>query len=238
MKTFRLILILLLLGLMVSYTQPASAQQSSSEIALCQRIETASLNSQKSMNNHRTSVGASKPYISTAEAKKYEQIRNRADELRRKHFESIIGKLKSDQQKQAIKKYQSDLDAAINKRRVSIVATQKQFVESAQELHSLHQTEVAKLESEFANQITAAFNQAKSACNEGGNSLLVRQKLSYDIQQVKQSFAKNKVNLAQNSQKYRQLLENRNQEISKALNEFRRSELQAKQELVSSLQTK
>lgn len=226
------------MGLIIAYTQPASAQQASSENALCQRIEAASLNSQKSMNSRRTTVGDSKPYISTAEAKKYEQIRNRADELRRKHFESILVKLKSDQQKLAIKKYQSDLDEAINKRRVSIAATQKQFVDSVQELHSLHQTKVAKLESEFADQISAAFNEAKSACSEGGNSLLVRQKLNYDIQQVKQSFAKNKVNLAQNSLKYRQLLETRNQEISRALNEFRQSELLAKQELVSSLQNK
>lgn len=233
MKTSKYLSILLASVFLLTTPGVAVAQQSSGvQQDFCQRVESLSSNTLSSMQAKRQ-IAVKINTNSVMPSQKLSQARTEADKIRAKHFSVIIAKLKDPAHKQAVASYQDSLTQAISVRRNSTDSIQNNFSENLNKLVIRHQDSVAASEDSMMSEVRQSFDGAKLSCVNDPNNQLIRSQLSSNLRNAKANFAIQKQNLAQNGLEYQRLVQARNLALSNAVEEFKRSELRARQDLLS-----
>lgn len=235
MKTFKLALIVIASLFLLLPLKSVFAQQSQvdSQTTICQRIGGV----EKSM---LVSIEAKRQQAITLESDSQKQTvadrlarsRSQADKIRAKHFTLLTGRLKNPDQKQAIENYQSSLNIAINTRRAAIDEAQAEYNSKLAELVNSHQLAVRQAEDALIGEVRKSFDTAKQACASDSNTMNIKYQLTTNLKTAKASFAQTKQSFSNGSLEYRELTQKRNQAVTKAVNEFKMSELQAREQLL------
>lgn len=233
MRTFKFIPPLIVGLFLLISPQVADAQDSAGK-PFCQNVETIGSNMVTSMEAKRQ-INPPVNFDSQVQAanQKLSNARSEADRVRNKHFELILTKLKDPNQKSAIQNYRESLSEAINARRNSVDAAQREFISQLTDLINKHRHAVATEEEEFMNSVKQSIEDAKLNCASDPQSQTVRAQFASKLKIAKADFGIKKQSLAQNSLEYRQLVTKRNIAISQAINTYQQSERQAKQQFLS-----
>ncbi len=232
MKTFRYLIALAAGVFLLTSTQPVFAQQGSSseQQDFCNRIVSVEESTLAGMQTKRqVQVKLNPP---TAPVKKLVLARSEADKLRAKHLSLIIEKLNDPVYKQAVESYRDTLTQAINTRRSTTDSAQNDFNSKLVALLDKHSQTVSQAEEELMGEVKKSFDNARSLCAEDQSNQTVKPLLSGGLKNAKMNFANRKQSLTQSKAEYRRLVQERNNAITRAIDQYNKSEQQARQELL------
>lgn len=234
MRTFKLLPAIILGLCLIALPQTATAQGDAKNLAFCQNIDSigsSMVSSMEAKRQNNSSVNFDSQ-IQTAN-QKLSKTRLEADQIRNRHFELIISKVKDPAQKAAVQKYQDAISEAINTRRSSMDAAQAEFVTNLTGLINEHRQAVAKDEEEFMGNIKQSITDAKLSCTSDPQPQIIRAQFATKLKLAKADFAIKKQSLTQHGQEYRKLVANRNIVIARANSAYQQSEREAKQQFLS-----
>lgn len=159
------------------------------------------------------------------------EFRQRHDENRSEHFQKLMEKALTDEQKQAVTQFQTDINNAIITRKTTIDKAINDFRQGIDNAISSRKTSVDSLISTYKNSIEEAFNKAKTDCDNGIATSEIRTTLRASLKELRQKFENDRKNLDKINDSMDSLITAKRAIFEKAISDFKTAVQAAKEKL-------
>jgi hypothetical protein len=164
-----------------------------------------------------------------------EEWRKRVDANIEAQLKKMMGLAKTEAQKDAIIEYEKTLKNAIATRRLAIDQAQETFRIHLRELFSLRKDNLNGLLLGYRQARKAAFDKAQNQCAAGADMNQVRTDLKADLKQARETFQEQIRNREKTNANLKAYVDERNQAIRKAQDDFKLTMTQARADLKKAL---
>lgn len=212
--------------------KPALARDIS-DTNFCNKIETVSNDNISALNKNRT-MGKRHQMRVADKDEKLDKARGGYDKKRSQQFEIMLQAYKNPEQKEAIGQYRLTIQAAVELRRTTTDSARAEFRSKLSEITSMHRQQIDDAEASLVAKVQAAYENAKQACSSGSDNQDAKQSFITSMEQAKSEFATAKSGF-KNEAELQFLIEQRNQKIQAAFDNFTKTLEQAKQQLLATL---
>lgn len=212
--------------------KPALARDIS-DTNFCNKIEMVSNDNISTLNKNRM-MGKRHQVHMADKDEKLDKARGDYDKKRSQQFEIMLQAYKSPEQKEAIGQYRLTVQAAVELRRATTDSARAEFRSKLSEITSMHRQQIDDAEASLITKVQAAYENAKQACSAGSNNQDAKQSFIASMEQAKSEFAAAKSEF-KNEAELQFLMEQRNQKIQAAFENFTKTLEGAKQQLLAAL---
>lgn len=150
------------------------------------------------------------------------QTRNYGDADRLEVYNRLEEKAVTEAQKQAVAQFKTAVEAAVAARRASVDAAIKTYWEGMNTAMDGRESAVSTAKENFINALNSAVGTAKEGCTAGTAPATVRQQFMASVQAAKTKFNTDRKAIDKYGPQVKALVQTRNQEVQKAMSEFKK----------------
>ncbi|MBU1132627.1 hypothetical protein KKC32_05295 [Patescibacteria group bacterium] len=169
----------------------------------------------------------------TAQDGKSEQNRKRWDENRTNHFSKLEEKAQTDEQRQALIKFQESVNAAVSARRASMDAAKSAFREGISAKLQARKSKTDEVISAYRNGIDGIIEKINADCDTGADQKELRTTGMSALKNAKTKFQSDRKAIEKVNVSLETLLSTRKKAMEKAQADFKSALEKAKEELKS-----
>jgi len=149
------------------------------------------------------------------------------------YLNNFIKRAKTPEQKAAAEKFASTMRDAIVKRRAAIESAVTIYQNDAKAVIDARQSSVANYRAEFLAAVKVALEKAKTSCNNGVDSKVVKEQLRIDLKTARNNFKEKMKTLEKDVVKLKDLRDKAREAVKNARADFQTTFYNAKKELES-----
>ncbi len=165
----------------------------------------------------------------TARDQKLEENRAKWDANRAEHYKKLLEKAGTDEQKQAILKFQTAMEAAVQARKTAVKAAIDAYRAEVDKLLETRKIAINTVKKTYEDAYNAAIARAKQECEAGANPAEIRERLKTELKETKETYQMALKNVAKTDLK--PLIAKRHEANKKAIEDFKIAIEKAKTEL-------
>lgn len=147
--------------------------------------------------------------------------RETTDGRRMKHYETLFDRADTDEEKAAVETFQKDLEAAVGTRRSSVDMAINEYQAGIDKTISERTAALDALITDLRNGKKAAFDKAKSSCDNGTDPKEIRETLRADLKAAHEKFVTERKALGKVADDIKALGETRKTSVQKAIDAFK-----------------